>query len=126
MHFAAGISGRSKASTTRPRVCQNSEFVSEMMNFVFKNDGFCIQKGEPGDSEWKGCNEGPSAWEKFYLQDPVLNASGATPQQLELIIGGEASTWGDCISAESFDTMTWPAGQMLSKWRFSIEFQLKK
>jgi hypothetical protein len=38
------------------------------------------------------------------MQDPHKNATGATEQQLkELLLGGEASAWGDCISAESFE-----------------------
>ena len=72
-------------------------------------------KGKPRDSMWKACNEGPSDWSKFYLQDPVINATGATAEELKLIIGGEASTWGDCISAESFDILTWPAGSAVAE-----------
>eukprot|EP00035_Acanthoeca_spectabilis_P010722 m.189571 g.189571 ORF g.189571 m.189571 type:complete len:649 (+) comp15111_c0_seq4:125-2071(+) len=55
------------------------------------------------------CVQGPSDWAPFYLQDPEHNASGATAEQMaELILGGEASAWGDCISAESFDNFVWP------------------
>jgi hypothetical protein len=49
--------------------------------------------GEPKDSAWKACSEGPSRWAAFYMQDPELNATGATAEQLKLIIGGEASTY---------------------------------
>ena len=52
---------------------------------------------------------------QFYLEDPERNATGTTPEQRKLIIGGEASTWGDCISAESFDVMTWPAASSVAE-----------
>lgn len=54
---------------------------------------------------------------QFYLQDPERNATGTTVEQRKLIIGGEASTWGDCISAESFDVMTWPAASSVAEVR---------
>jgi N-acetyl-beta-hexosaminidase len=76
----------------------------------------CAQApGEPRDSAWKACAEGPSLWTAFYMQDPAMNATGATDEELKLLIGGEASTWGDCISAESFDVMTWPAASSVAE-----------
>ena len=43
----------------------------------------------------------------LYLQEPHSNATGATAAELEYLLGGEASAWGDCISAESFEGMVW-------------------
>ena len=75
-----------------------------------------IYQGEPRDEAHKACTEGPSNWDEFYLQDPDLNASGTTAaERAEFIIGGEASVWGDCISAESFDLMAWPAGSAVAE-----------
>ena len=70
--------------------------------------GFAKPKATvPGRTAQSGeyCVQGPSDWAAFYKQDPLANASGATEQQLDLLLGGEASAWGDCISAENFDNM---------------------
>ena len=77
--------------------------------------GLIFQSGEY-------CVQGPSDWARFYLQDPHHNATGATEQQLdELLLGGEASAWGDCISAESFDTMVWPASSAVAERLWSAK-----
>lgn len=151
MIAATGPSGLTPYLQNGWRVYQGSGW------YLGQTEGHHYQaKGEPTDSAWKACNEGPSAWDKvscrifaarhrctarlrlclgcqFYLEDPERNATGATAEQRQLIIGGEASTWGDCISAESFDIMTWPAASSVAEVRlfalakpsaFCISFQL--
>ena len=50
------------------------------------------------------------------MQEPYHNATGSTEQQRrQLLLGGEASAWGDCISAESFDGMVWPAASAVAE-----------
>ena len=62
------------------------------------------------------CVQGPTDWMKFYAQDPVKNSTGATEAQIkEFLLGGEASAWGDCISAESFEGMVWPAASAVAE-----------
>ena len=65
--------------------------------------------GAPGGQSHDFCVQGPSPWEPFYLQEPHANASGATAEELKLLLGGEASSWGDCIDADTFENMAWPA-----------------
>jgi hypothetical protein len=68
------------------------------------------------------CVQGPSDWVPFYRQEPENNATGATPQQLaDLLLGGEASAWGDCISAESFESMVWPTTSAVAERLWSAK-----
>ena len=67
----------------------------------------------PGGGET--CVFGPSLWMDFYAQEPHRNATGATATELELLLGGEASAWGDCISAETFEAMAWPTASAVAE-----------
>jgi len=46
-------------------------------------------------------------WKAFYAEDPVGNTS-LTPAQLELVIGGEASMWGEQVDFTDLDVRIWP------------------
>ena len=53
-------------------------------------------------------NYGDGLWANFYLNDPFAKAPHATPDQLDLIQGGETTMWGECVDAVIFDAIVWP------------------
>jgi hypothetical protein len=53
-------------------------------------------------------SNGGGSWVDFYLQDPARNATHATTTELENLVGGEISSWGECRSPENFDQLVWP------------------
>lgn len=46
-------------------------------------------------------------WINFFLNDPLLNTT-LTPAQQELVLGGEASQWGEQVDATNIDSRMWP------------------
>jgi hexosaminidase len=47
-------------------------------------------------------------WMDFYLAEPVDSNAGLTPSELERILGGEASAWGEAIDDNCIDERIWP------------------
>ncbi len=43
-----------------------------------------------------------------YINDPVPDEAGLSPEQLKLIIGGEATMWAEFVSPETVDSRIWP------------------
>lgn len=46
-------------------------------------------------------------WQNFYLNDPLLNST-LPPAQQALVLGGEASQWGEQVDSLSIETRMWP------------------
>jgi len=46
-------------------------------------------------------------WRSFYVEDPIGDAN-LTPDQLKLVLGGEASMWGEQVDATVIDERVWP------------------
>merc|ERR1712070_649553 len=54
-------------------------------------------------------NYGDGMWADFYENDPLHFVANHTPEeQLNLIIGGEAAMWGECVDSVIFDSIVWP------------------
>ena len=48
------------------------------------------------------------SWVDFWLKDPAQNATSSSDTELQNLIGGEISSWGECRSPENFDQLVWP------------------
>jgi hexosaminidase len=47
-------------------------------------------------------------WKNFYLNEPIPDNLGLTPEQKALVLGGEASMWGEQVDHTCFDVRVWP------------------
>ncbi len=45
---------------------------------------------------------------QLFLADPIPAGAALTPEQLKLILGGEACMWGEHISSQTVDARIWP------------------
>jgi len=43
-----------------------------------------------------------------YLNDPLPDAIGLSPDQAKLVLGGEATMWGEQVTHETIDSRIWP------------------
>lgn len=55
---------------------------------------------------WRVINR-EDTWINFYLNDPLVSA-GLTPEQEKMVLGGEASQWGEQVDALAIDVRIWP------------------
>jgi hexosaminidase len=53
--------------------------------------------------------------ERMYLDDPLPDGSGLTPEQQHLILGGEVTMWAEQITAQNIDTRVWPRTAALAE-----------
>lgn len=71
--------------------------------------------GAPPFQSWQACHAPPGLWSDFYVQEPHANATGASDAELALLLGGEVSAWGNCISAENLESVAWPAASAVGE-----------
>lgn len=48
-------------------------------------------------------------WMNFFLNDPLLNTT-LSPAQQQMVLGGEASQWGEQVDASNIQSRMWPRG----------------
>jgi len=58
----------------------------------------------PGAATWWFWQD---TWKNFYMADPIGDNT-LTPSQAQLVLGGEASMWGEQVDATDFDVRVWP------------------
>jgi hexosaminidase len=59
-----------------------------------------------------------SLWPAVYALDP-LNGTDFTPAEAALVIGGEASLWGEEINAHNLQPKAWPRGAAFAERMWS-------
>lgn len=72
---------------------------------LFNYGWYLDQQTPPGGTHYLWVD----TWQNFYDNDP-LDGTDLTPEQQKLIIGGEASQWGEQVNSLSIDTRMWPRG----------------
>lgn len=55
-----------------------------------------------------------------YLNDPLPRDHGLSPEQIKLILGGEATMWGEQITPETVDSRIWPRTAAIAERFWSL------
>ena len=92
----------------------------EVTNIVKAGHQVVLANGNNGD--WylnNGFGNGDmSLWPTVYALDP-LNGTDLTPAEAALVIGGEASLWGEEINAHNLQPKAWPRGAAFAERMWS-------
>ncbi|XP_012277932.1 chitooligosaccharidolytic beta-N-acetylglucosaminidase [Orussus abietinus] len=120
-----------KDSTIRRLIKNNFKMIFSNYDALYLDCGFGAWVGEGNNwcSPYKG-------WQTVYENSPlaISRQNGITPNQLHLILGGEAALWSEQVDSSSVDFKLWPRSAALgerlwsepsSTWRHAEHRMLK-
>jgi hexosaminidase len=65
--------------------------------------------------------DGMKSAKEYYLSDPLPSNSVLTPEQRQLILGGEICMWGEQLNERSIDSRIWPRSAAIAERFWSSE-----
>ena len=65
--------------------------------------------------------DGMKSAKEYYLSDPLPSNSDLTPEQRQLILGGEICMWGEQLNERSIDSRIWPRSAAIAERFWSSE-----
>uniref|UniRef100_A0A7S4I501 beta-N-acetylhexosaminidase n=2 Tax=Vannella robusta TaxID=1487602 RepID=A0A7S4I501_9EUKA len=74
--------------------------------------GYYLNNQEPSPGETT--SQWVDTWKLMYSTDPLDNTS-LTPEEIDLVIGGEAAMWGEQVESLNYDSRVWPRACAVSE-----------